>query len=238
MFQQAAHESEQLWSADKKNLHALEILRLSEQWAGFTLEELGDPEQALRYLKFSLAHGEALMQADSASQANHNGYNDSLRSVLHQISATASSPPDYRPFFKKEKQTTSNMAREVVLGWRDHLRAMRAFASPISGRLDAVRKALELARPLVSTYPAQANQEALAVTLLAAGDVYFEAARLSKGEDSTTAYRQSHACYAEAKGIMQPLKDSNKLSYGWRYSLVQTINNLGAVDERLLELKF
>jgi len=115
---------------------------------------------------------------------------------------------------------------------------MRVFASPIAERLDAVRKALELARKLVSTYQAQANQEALAVTLVAAGDVYFEAARLSKGEDAMTAYRQSHACYAEAKGIMQPLKDSNKLSYGWRYSLVQTINNLGAVDERLLELKF
>ena len=45
MFQQAAHDSEQIWSADKKNLHALEILRLSEQWAGFIWEELGDHEQ-------------------------------------------------------------------------------------------------------------------------------------------------------------------------------------------------
>ena len=116
---------------------------------------------------------------------------------------------------------------------------MRVFASPIAERLDAVRKALELARKLVSAYPAQANQEALAVTLVAAATCTSKPRVFSQRRGfSMAAYRQSHACYAEAKGIMQPLKDSNKLSYGWRYSLVQTTNDLAAVDERLRELKF
>jgi tetratricopeptide (TPR) repeat protein len=72
MFQEAARSSQQRWTANKRNLAALETLSLGEDAAGDIWEEFGDLAQAQRLRESAYAHATAFLHADNAAAANRN----------------------------------------------------------------------------------------------------------------------------------------------------------------------
>jgi tetratricopeptide (TPR) repeat protein len=219
-FQQAARDSDQQWSADKKNLSTLETLRLAELGAAFTMEALGDLQRALRLRESGYA------RARSAAKRA-----DAVRGLW----IIAGDRGDYRPFFENGNPTREQILTALADGWRNHAEAMETFGSPIPARLEAAGKALEFTRQLAAADPSAANRLALANSLRLEGDARRAAAHCSKGAESISAYQHSRDSYVEALKILTSLKESGQLPGAGQASLIRLTNHLADAGDRLRE---
>ena len=105
-----------------KNVSALDNLRLSEAWAAFTLEQLGDLPQALRLRESYYARALALMKADPANAHNRTIYRVGQENAVRELSLLdgdkAGDKADYRRFFENGNPTLDEIRAMLARGWR------------------------------------------------------------------------------------------------------------------------
>jgi hypothetical protein len=235
MFRRSAKESERLWSADKENLDALKTLTAAESWIAFTLEELGDLPHALGCREASFARAVALYHSDPANPAYHSDYVLSQREAVRAMWISAGNAGDYRSFYGDRRPTQDALSSTLAQGWRYHEGLMAAFGSPLSARLDATAKAVELSRQSLARQPSAINRVILAQSLQVSGVVYDVMAHAAIGAERISGYRRSRDFFAQALEILNSVKQSGDLPEWGRSSLVKVTNQLAEIDERLRE---
>jgi tetratricopeptide (TPR) repeat protein len=233
LFQRAAAESEKLWTSNPKNLSALETLRLSEGWAGFILEELGDFPQSVNSRKSSYTRALALLKSDRGTPANGVHYRVSQAHIVRDLSLLDGDHADYHPYFENGNPTGEEIRAVLAFAWRYRASVMYTAGSPIPSRLQSAQKAVGLSRQLVAHNPSVTNRVLLSESLMEEGDVFIAQARYSEGTEMTSAYQASRDRYAESLGVLNSLKEAGNLPSEQKANLVTVANHLAEAEERV-----
>jgi hypothetical protein len=86
---------------------------------------------------------------------------------------------------------------------------------------------------LIAASNSAQNRLALAQGLITAGDALRAMARMSKGEESASAYRRSRDCYSEAQELLQSVPNPGKIESAGSYSLMALASFVADNGERL-----
>ena len=233
MFLRSAADSEKTWNSDRKNLSALASLQISEAYAAFTLEMLGDISASLQYYERSFARGNLLLQSDRVTAANQEYFRKSKLMAVRVLWIVSSGKGDFRPFFENANPTDGEIRAVLAAGWTTYAGAMKTFASPLGPRLDAARTALDQNRRLVADHPSGANRFLLAECLRIIGDVHFELARPAAGQEKRSNYQRSLEYYSEAHALLNSLKESGEFPKDQHIFHGVVKNYLAEVEDRL-----
>ena len=232
MFERAAHDSEKLWTTDK-NRSALQTHGMSVARASFMAELLGDLPQALRLRESVYGLTVRLIQSDGATPANLETNRNCQANVVRTIWLLDRDHGDYRPFFGNGDPAREELSGAFALAWRNLVSVLKLFACPIPQRMEAATTALDRDRQLLAANPTFGRRVSLAWSLRAIGEVYEDMAHFAVGAERITAYEHARESYLEARGILNSLKESNKLPDSARSDLITLALNLAAVEERL-----
>lgn len=232
LFQQTARESERRWSADPRNLTALDRLRLAESAATFTLEELGDLPQALHLAEASYTRVAAWFKPGRGAVDDRNRLQESRAVAAQAIWLAAGERGDYSPLFESGAATSERVAAALADGWKDRADLLEGFCGPPAARLQAAGKALELARRFAAADPLPTGRIRLARSLISQGDAFRAAARCSKGAESASDWQSQHNSYSEALEILTSLNQSRQLNAEGNAALISVTNYLAEEPAR------
>jgi serine/threonine protein kinase len=208
ILQRVANDSYRQWSAGRQNVEALETAENATVRAAWIQEELGEPRQALRLLD------EALGQQGLGSESVRAGA-ARLRSIVDVANPTQ-----------------DRMMRMLADGWR-----LRAAAVDLFGesQVKAALRSVDLGRQLKAASDSEENRLTLAQCLITAGDALRASARISRGEESTSAYRRSRDFYVQAQELFKSERRPGKIETAGGHSLMTLTSYAADNGERLHE---
>jgi serine/threonine protein kinase/tetratricopeptide (TPR) repeat protein len=217
ILQRVAHDSHKQWAASRQNVRGLELAASSANTAAWILEELGDARQGLPLFD------EVLREPGRGSEPAREGA-ARLQSLLDGDRA------DYRSYFENGSPTREQVLHLLANGWRRRAASLDLFGD---SAVKAALRSVDLSRQLIAASNSAQNRLALAQGLITAGDALRAMARMSKGEESASAYRRSRDCYSEAQELLQSVPNPGKIESAGSYSLMALASFVADNGERL-----
>ena len=206
LFETGRANAAKIYSEHADDRTALALLALAESRLALVQELLGDHGEARRRIKGAIAHQSALADSDSSKQSWARQLRDFRAEAVRLESLNGS---------------TQDLAR----GWTQYASQLAEIAHPLPARIEAARKAVELARQ-------GGDSIELAEAYAQLGSSQLESARFTQGSENLHGAEQS---YTEARRILAALEQSGKLPEGSRSVLGDAINWLATIAARLAE---
>jgi hypothetical protein len=206
LFESARASAAKTYSEHADDRTALALLALAEGRLALMEELLGDRGEARRRIKDAIAHQSALADSDSSKQ--------SWARQLREFRAGG-----------VRLESLNGSPQDLARGWEQYASQLAEIAYPLPARIEAARKAVELARQ-------GGDSLEIADAFAQLGSAQLEAARVMQGSETLQGAEQS---YAEARRILTAREQSGTLPEASRSTLGDAVNSLAIIAARLAE---